>query len=185
MKNDAAKNCVRDQLTRPTKQSAIQQFTRMPSREKKRTNQVSRHLFSGLRHFFLQFNCDHDKKVLCKMKKISVCFLLILIICGSLAKPVEQEKDEMDLKVEPRIFFKQMMEATGIFPLEINVPDMMSSMMSGMSSMYQAVSSYFSGSSGEEDTPMQEAVKTRNQLKVKKIKYPPSMSQLFWFFLMS
>lgn len=50
-------------------------------------------------------------------------------------------------KSEPRIFFKQMMEASGLFPLEINVPDTISAMMGGIGSMYESVSSYFGGGS--------------------------------------
>lgn len=49
---------------------------------------------------------------------------------------------------EPRIFFRQMLEASGIFPIEVNVPDTISSMMSGMMYMYQTMSSYFGGSEG-------------------------------------
>lgn len=51
---------------------------------------------------------------------------------------------------EPRIFFRQMLEASGIFPIEVNVPDTISSMMSGMMYMYQTMSSYFGGSEGGE-----------------------------------
>jgi hypothetical protein len=51
---------------------------------------------------------------------------------------------------EPRIFFGQLADATGFFPIEINVPDTISSMMSGLGSMYESVSGYFGGGQGEE-----------------------------------
>ena len=58
---------------------------------------------------------------------------------------------------EPRIFFRQMIEASGLFPIEINVPDTISSMASGMSWMYETVSSYFnSGSQVEEGDQTQQ-----------------------------
>lgn len=75
--------------------------------------------------------------------KLSVIIFIISLVVGCESKVISRTEDE------PRIFFKQMIEASGLFPLEINVPDTISSMMSGMSSMYQTVSSYFSGS-GEE-----------------------------------
>lgn len=51
-------------------------------------------------------------------------------------------------KPEPRIFFKQIMDASGLFPIEINVPDTISAMMGGLGSMYDSVSSFFGGGSG-------------------------------------
>lgn len=61
---------------------------------------------------------------------------------------------------EPRIFFRQVVEATGIFPVEVNVPDTIASMMSGMTYMYQTMSSYFAGGSegGEQSQPSQDVV---------------------------
>lgn len=53
---------------------------------------------------------------------------------------------------EPRIFFKQLVEASGLFPIEINVPDTIGAMMNGMSSMYETVSSYFGGGGSEGGT---------------------------------
>lgn len=47
---------------------------------------------------------------------------------------------------EPRVFFRQMIEATGLLPIEINVPDTISTMWGGMSYMYTMMSSYFGGS---------------------------------------
>lgn len=63
--------------------------------------------------------------------------------------------EDVELKSEPRIFFKQMVEASGLFPIEINVPDTIGSMWSGMSSMYQAASSYFNGGSESEGQQQQ------------------------------
>lgn len=40
-----------------------------------------------------------------------------------------------------------MIEASGLLPIEINVPDTLSSIWSGMNYMYQATSSYFGGGS--------------------------------------
>lgn len=52
---------------------------------------------------------------------------------------------------QPRIFFRQVLDATGFFPIEINVPDTISTMMSGLGAMYDTVSSYFGSGSGESE----------------------------------
>lgn len=79
--------------------------------------------------------------------------LFLLLVAGINAKSATSStvnQIERREPSEPRIFFKQMIDASGVFPIELNVPDMMSAMMSGMSSMYQSVSSYFGGGGGSE-----------------------------------
>jgi hypothetical protein len=61
---------------------------------------------------------------------------------------------------DPRIFFGQLAEASGVFPLEINVPETFVSMMNGVSTMYDTVSSYF-GSGGESEVQGQEESATQ------------------------
>lgn len=78
--------------------------------------------------------------------------LLLLLVAGINAKSVPSSavnQIERREPSEPRIFFKQVIDASGVFPIELNVPDMISAMMSGMSSMYQSVSSYFGGGGSE------------------------------------
>jgi hypothetical protein len=68
--------------------------------------------------------------------------LLVLIFtfkCVQL-KPIDNQ---------PRLFFRQMIEASGLFPLEINVPDTISTMMSGINSAYDAMSMFFGNGSGD------------------------------------
>lgn len=82
--------------------------------------------------------------------RVASLFFPFLIFIGTHANSIKSFKHneiEQGHRNEPRIFFKQVVEASGLFPIEINVPDTISAMMSGMSSMYQAVSSYFGGGS--------------------------------------
>lgn len=99
-------------------------------------------------------------------------------------------------KSEPRIFFKQMMEASGLFPLEINVPDTISAMMGGIGSMYESVSSYFGGGSDgsgggqsqqdvvhdEVDLHSQPIKAKHRKKKVKKLKKKTDDENLFDYF---
>lgn len=83
----------------------------------------------------------------------------LLLVAGINAKSVPSftvNQIERREPSEPRIFFKQMIDASGVFPIEVNVPDMMSAMMSGMSSMYQSVSSYLGGGGGSEGEQSQD-----------------------------
>lgn len=73
--------------------------------------------------------------------------MILSLVAGANAKSY-LEVDDKDVE-EPRIFFGQVVQATGLFPLEINVPDTISAMMSGMNYMYQSMSSYFSSSGSE------------------------------------
>ncbi|KAG5681555.1 hypothetical protein PVAND_010975 [Polypedilum vanderplanki] len=67
------------------------------------------------------------------------------------------QSKSIDSENKPRIFFAQLAESTGFFPIEINVPDTISSMMSGLSSMYEAASSFF-GSGNESESQGEESV---------------------------
>lgn len=89
------------------------------------------------------------------MQAIVLLFLTIIVVCN--ARLVEVTSKNQN---EPRLFFKQIVEASGLFPIEINVPDTLSAMMSGMSSMYEAASTYFSGTGSEEgdQSQMQQVV---------------------------
>lgn len=79
-----------------------------------------------------------------------------------------------DTNGEPRIFFRQMIEASGLFPLEINVPDTLSSMMSTLSTAYDTMSMYFgnggTSGQGEEGQSQSESAKIDRKKKVKRKK---------------
>lgn len=79
--------------------------------------------------------------------QVSTLILLGLVIAAASSNSVSSFARHRS-ENEPRIFFRQMLEASGIFPIEVNVPDTISSMMSGMMYMYQTMSSYFAGSEG-------------------------------------
>lgn len=81
--------------------------------------------------------------------QVSSCFILFLIFIGIDSRTVKSAECSHLIEHEPRLFFRQMAEASGLFPLELNVPDMISYMASGMSSMFSTMSSYF-GSGSEE-----------------------------------
>lgn len=106
-----------------------------------------------------------------------ILFLLTSVVCGN-ARLIQVMPENQN---EPRLFFKQIIEASGLVPLEINVPDTLGAMMSGMNYMYQAASNYFSGGSegegGEQQVVYDEVdVNTRpingkhRRKKVKKLK---------------
>ncbi|CRK98097.1 CLUMA_CG011465, isoform A [Clunio marinus] len=81
-----------------------------------------------------------------------VLLIFLLTVSKVDAKILPNKLENVTVKDEPRIFFKQIMEASGIFPIEINVPDTISAMISGMNSMYESMSTYFisNGSQQEE-----------------------------------
>jgi len=83
------------------------------------------------------------------LKTIGICLLSILLF----ASEVVQSKNLVAIeKEEPRIFFRQIVEASGLFPIEVNVPDTISSMSQFMSSMWDTASSYINGG-GEQAAP--------------------------------
>lgn len=91
---------------------------------------------------------------------MKACLFLLLLISTNFIE-TEPKVIEKGDKAEPRVFFKQMAEASGLFPIEINVPDTIGSMMSGMSWMYETASSYFNmgGENGvSEDQGQQQQV---------------------------
>lgn len=126
--------------------------------------------------------------------------LFILICFISLLASIQMKSIESDLRGnksadEPRIFFRQMIEASGLFPYEINVPDTVSAMMSGLSSMYDTMSMLFgsgsSGSGGSESEVQQDQVNAnvasntnairmsqKRKKKVKKIRNKKLTSQI-------
>ena len=75
---------------------------------------------------------------MCKMH----LFVLFLVISSAICGDAEIVQEDLN---KPRLFFRQMIEASGLLPIEINVPDTLSSIWSGMNYMYQATSSYFGG----------------------------------------
>lgn len=88
--------------------------------------------------------------------------LLFVIIClASIQLEFVESKSIRNVE-EPRIFFRQILDATGFFPIEINVPDTVSSMMSGLSSMYDTVSGYFG--SGDSEGQSQPEEQTQQQI---------------------
>lgn len=97
--------------------------------------------------------------------------------------------DETNVE-KPRIFFRQMIEASGLFPLELNVPDTVYSMMGGLSAAYDAMSMYFgSGSGGESEgqsQPEVSAIKSdRRKRKVKRKKKIDYEKLLKLYYIMS
>lgn len=93
----------------------------------------------------------------------TVLCLILLTFARVEPKAINQNNA---LKVEPRIFFRQIVEASGLFPIEINVPDTISSMMNGINSMW----SYISGNASEdveepsvENMPVYDAVDLQSQ----------------------
>lgn len=76
--------------------------------------------------------------------------LLFAVIClASIQTELVESKSIQNEEGEPRIFFRQVLDATGFFPIEINVPDTISSMMSGIGAMYDTVSGYFGSGDNE------------------------------------
>lgn len=104
------------------------------------------------------------------MKLLVVHFIIVSTLCLASV----QTKSFSSVHGEPRIFFSQMIEASGLFPLEINVPDTLSSMMSGLSSAYSTMSMYFGngGSEGEggQSQPEVNSVTRDRKKKVKRKK---------------
>lgn len=86
--------------------------------------------------------------------QVTILFFLLASVVGASSRLIQITPENN----EPRLFFKQIAEASGLFPLEINVPDTLSAMMSGMNYMYQTASSYFSGGSEEGDQGQMEQV---------------------------
>lgn len=56
---------------------------------------------------------------------------------------------QLKISDDPRLFFKQIMDASGLFPIEINVPDVLSTITSAMSTFGQSIYSFLSGSNSE------------------------------------
>jgi hypothetical protein len=79
-----------------------------------------------------------------------------LIFAVAHARSVESEINSVNSVNEPRIFFRQVLDATGFFPIEVNIPDTISAMMSGIGNMYDAMSMYFGSGSGSENTQGQQ-----------------------------
>ncbi|CAO1411024.1 unnamed protein product [Diamesa tonsa] len=79
------------------------------------------------------------------------CILLATLFVTAETRAVSNNNNK-EVVGEPRLFFGQIvgfMTSMGWLPIEVNVPDMIGSMMSGMMSMYEMMSSYFGGG-GEE-----------------------------------
>lgn len=104
--------------------------------------------------------------------QVLVCknlLIVLLIIYEARLNAAHKIITDNQIKIatnEPRLYFQQILDATGWFPVEINVPDTISSMMSGISSMYDSVSSYFnSGNEGAEGSQNQPGV-TQNEMNL-------------------
>lgn len=91
---------------------------------------------------------------MCKMHLAILFVVISSAVCGN-AEIVQNTSEDLN---KPRLFFRQMIEASGLLPIEINVPDTLSSMWSGMNYMYQATSSYFGGGSEGEGASDQSQV---------------------------
>lgn len=99
------------------------------------------------------------------MQRLLSLFLVVSIVAGAFSSVVPQESHS-----EPRIFFKQIIEGSGLFPVEINVPDTIGAMMNGISSMYQAAANYFGGSGNEGGSEGGEA--SQSQLSFNELSRP-------------
>lgn len=80
------------------------------------------------------------------------CILLATLFVTAETRAVSNNINR-DVVGEPRLFFGQIvgfMTSMGWLPIEINVPDMVGSMVGGMMSMYEMMSSFFGGGGGEE-----------------------------------
>lgn len=104
------------------------------------------------------------------MKLLVVQLVLASTLCLTFVQPKSITSE--DINGEPRIFFRQMIEASGLFPLEINVPDTLSTMMSTLSTAYDTMSMFFGngGGQGEEGQSQPEATKSDRKKKVKRKK---------------
>lgn len=104
---------------------------------------------------------------------MKLIFVLHLSIIFSLT-PVQMKSIASDgANIEkPRVFFRQLIEASGLFPLEINVQDTVSSMMGGLSAAYNAMSMYFGNTGGEESEgqSQQEVTAIKRDQRKKKTK---------------
>jgi hypothetical protein len=113
------------------------------------------------------------------VRKMHLAIIFILIAC---VVSGNAEFDRHESQSEARLFFKQIIEASGLLPIEINVPDTLSTMWGAMNYMYQATSSYFSGSEegaseasdqvvyDDVDESLKPINGKRRQKKVKKLK---------------
>lgn len=73
--------------------------------------------------------------------QLSVLFFIHLSLHEVLSKTVQSDFiSRLVEQSEPRIFFREIIEASGLFPIEINVPDT-------IAWTYETVSSYFNGES--------------------------------------
>lgn len=97
---------------------------------------------------------------------------LSFLLASVQTKSIQSVGQDGENKIgEPRIFFRQMIEATGLFPLEINVPDTISTMMSGLTTAYDTMSMYFgSGGDGGQGESPTEMTRERKKKKVKRKK---------------
>lgn len=80
------------------------------------------------------------------------CILLATLFVTAETRAVSHSINR-DVVGEPRLFVGQIvgfMTSMGWLPIEINVPDMVGSMVGGMMSMYEMMSSFFGGGGGEE-----------------------------------
>lgn len=111
-------------------------------------------------------------------------YLCLFVITSAVYADVQEQVLEENLRNAvdntPKLFFKEIIDASGLFPIEINVPDVLSAMSSAMSSFGQSTYSLLSGSSTESvEKPVKqdpnedfnaEASSAKRQKKVKKLK---------------
>jgi hypothetical protein len=96
------------------------------------------------------------------MKTLFVLLLSLIFLLKSVQlKPIDNK---------PRLFFRQLIDASGLFPLEINVPDTISTMMSGISSAYNAMSMYFGNGDGDSGGSTNVKDSSQSQSEVNAIK---------------
>lgn len=87
--------------------------------------------------------------------------LIIVFLISTLTPPIQMKSIASD--DEPRIFFRQLIEASGIFPIELSVPDTISTMMNGLSAAYNAMSSFF-GNGGDNNNAEGEEVQSQSEM---------------------
>ena len=86
--------------------------------------------------------------------QVNVWYILLATLFVTVETRAEANNNYKEVVAEPRLFFGQIvgfMTSMGWLPIEINVPDMVGSMVGGMMSMYEMMSSFFGGGGGGEE----------------------------------
>lgn len=127
------------------------------------------------------FQLKFNRQRRCVEEMQSTRYLFFLLLASPVCSDVLEQVHKLQIpQAQPRLFFKEVIDASGLFPIEINVPDVLSVMSSAMASFSQSTYSLFSGSSAQTvEEPVKqdpnedfiaEPSSAKRQKKVKKIK---------------